>query len=118
MFLRLALFAILSITVAAPSLAYADPPSHAPAHGYRNKTKHHKSEKAEIVFDSERGVRVVVGMPGIFFEAGKYYRHVDGHWHVSARVDGGWSLVASGAIPGAIAKTRAHSGPAKIKHRK
>jgi len=115
---RIALLAILSITVAAPSLTLADPPSHAPAHGYRNKTKHQEPEQVEIEFDSERGVRVVVGMPGIFFEAGKYYRHVDGHWHVSATVDGGWSLAATGTVPGAIAKTRPNRGPAKVKRRK
>jgi hypothetical protein len=117
MFFRLAVFTVFCITVAMPSISMADPPDHAPAHGYRNKTKakQHESQKVEIVFDSERGVRVVVGMPGIFFEAGKYYRYKDDSWRVSANVDGGWSVVAAGAIPHAIAKTRPHPGPAKVK---
>jgi hypothetical protein len=113
MYLRPAILATVCIAVAAPSISLADPPDHAPAHGYRKKT-----EKVEIVLDSERGVHVVVGMPGIFFEAGKFYRYFDGSWRVSAKVDGGWTVTAAGSIPHAIVKTRAHPGPAKVKRRK
>ena len=120
MFLRPAILATVCFAVAAPSISLADPPDHAPAHGYRKKTEktHHQSEKVEIVLDLERGVHVVVGIPGIFFEAGKFYRHFDGGWHVSAKVDGGWTVTAAGSVPHAIAKTHAHPGPAKIKRRK
>ena len=111
---------VLGLALAVPAIAWADPPPHAPAHGYRNKHKSHHPSGVEIVFDSERGVHVAVGFPDVFFHEGRFYRHLDGHWQVSVKADGGWSVVAGGGVPTAIHKAHErHPGPAKkAKHKK
>jgi hypothetical protein len=115
-------FALLlaGLALAVPAATWADPPAHAPAHGYRNKHKsHHHSGGVKIVFDSERGVHVAVGFPDVFFHEGRFYRNVGGSWQVSLEVDGGWSVAASGSVPYAIHKThKHHPGPAKVKPKK
>jgi hypothetical protein len=110
---------LLALALAVPAIAWADPPAHAPAHGYRNKHKSHHHSGVEIVFDSERGVHVAVGFPDVFFHEGRFYRHLDGHWQVSVKADGGWSVMASGGVPASIHKAhKHHPGPAKHKHKK
>jgi hypothetical protein len=112
------LFRLVLLLLGAPLLA--EPPAHAPAHGYRAKQHgpHHAPERHagfEVVFDSERGVRVVVDFPGVFFSAGSFYRHHEGHWQVSGRADGGFTVVASESVPMPIYKAhgpRPHPGPA------
>jgi hypothetical protein len=120
--MRLHLASILAgLALAVPAASWADPPAHAPAHGYRNKHKSHDhhSGGVEIVFDSERGVHVAVGFPDVFFHEGRYYRNVGGSWQVSVKVDSGWSVVASGGVPAKIHKAhKHHPGPAKVKHKK
>lgn len=120
--MRLHLASILAgLALAVPAVSWADPPAHAPAHGYRNKHKSqdHHSGGVEIVFDSERGVHVAVGFPDVFFHEGKYYRNVGGSWQVSVKVDSGWSVMASGGVPSSIHKAhKNHPGPAKVKHKK
>jgi hypothetical protein len=97
------------------------PATPAPAHGYRNKQKHAHDDTGgfALVFDSERGVHMAVDFTGVYFEAGRYYRYVDGAWHVSARADGGWTLAVSGHVPTAIERAHKHSpGPAKTHRNK
>lgn len=92
----------LALLVGASGAALADPPSHAPAHGYRGKQERKVAEPevhtpkggVEVVYDSERGIAVAVGLPGIFFHDGRYYREHDGHWQFSLSGDGDWKLVA------------------------
>ncbi|GAI19521.1 unnamed protein product, partial [marine sediment metagenome] len=59
------------------------PPPHAPAHGYR-----HKHQGVELVYDSGRGVYVVVDFPLHFYFKGHYYRYHEPHWEAGVHVDG------------------------------
>lgn len=61
------------------------PPPHAPAHGYRYKHHGH-----ELVFDSGLGVYVVVGLPGVYFHDGAYYRFDHDHWYYSRELKDDW----------------------------
>lgn len=119
---RIAICLVIPITVSLVPLASADPPDHAPAHGYRAKGggKAHAPAKesggVEVVFDSERGIHVAVGLPGVFFHGGHYYREHDGRWQVSLSGNGGWSFAASASVPELVVKAKKrHPGPAKAK---
>lgn len=70
------------------------PPPHAPAHGYR-----HKQQGVEIVYDSGRGVYVVVDFPLHFYFEGRYYRFHEPRWEVGVHIDGPWESVSEKAIP-------------------
>jgi hypothetical protein len=111
--------ALASLTIAVSG--FADPPSHAPAHGHRAKQKSHSPTYTaapsgfQFVFDSERGFSVAVGLPGIFFHDGHYYRQHNGAWQISVRSNGGWSGVKASKMPAAIHKAHGHPGPAKLK---
>ena len=69
----------------------------------------------EIIFDSERGIHIAVGLPNVFFHEGHYYREQDGRWQVSVSGDGGWSFSASSGVPEVVVKAKKHKhpGPAK-----
>ncbi len=105
-----------------PQFAAAEPPAHAPAHGYRAKKK--ASEPAprkagiEVIFDSERGIHVAVGLPDVLFHDGHYYRERDGRWEISLSGEGGWRISVASKIPGVVvgARKKSHPGPAKRKH--
>ena len=71
-----------------------EPPPHAPAHGYR-----HKQHGVELVYDSGRGVYVVVDFPLHFYFKGNYYRYHEPHWEVGVHVDGPWESVSEEALP-------------------
>ncbi len=107
-----------------PLSAAADPPAHAPAHGYRAKHKAPKvarpSGGLEVVFDSERGIHIAIGLPGVIFHDGHYYRERDNQWQISLSGDGGWRVSVTSKIPGAVVKARknSHRGPAKMKGKK
>ena len=101
-----------------PAVSFGDPPTHAPAHGRRakEKEKEHHAEKhrepaggVEVVFDSERGLHVAIGLPGIYLHGGTFYRHTDAGWQVSSTGKGGWSVVARSSVPEKVGKT--HPGP-------
>ncbi len=70
------------------------PPPHAPAHGYR-----HKHQGVELVYDSGRGVYVVVDFPLHFYFKGNYYRYRETNWEVGVHVDGPWESVSEEALP-------------------
>jgi hypothetical protein len=71
------------------------PPAHAPAHGYRRKQVH----GVEIVFDSKRGVYVVVGLPGHYYHEGHFYRLRETTWEVSLRPNDGWASISEESLP-------------------
>lgn len=71
------------------------PPPHAPAHGYRRKTRH----GVEIVYDSGLGVYVVVELPGHYYHDDKYYRKHGGRWEISIDIDGPWTVIAEAKLP-------------------
>ena len=71
------------------------PPPHAPAHGYRHKQK----EGVEIVYDSGRGVYVVVGFSDHYYYKGRFYRLRGAQWEVSLHAAGGWESVYEKSIP-------------------
>jgi len=118
----LGLVTAITLSLALPQGAPADPPAQAPAHGYRAKQGGKPQQSApraggvEVVFDSERGIHVAVGFPGVFFHNGHYYREHDGRWQVSLSGRGGWSFAASANVPEVVAKAKKrHPGPAKGK---
>ena len=117
---------VASLLLAPFSAALADPPAHAPAHGYRAKAdKPRASEKAprkgiEVIFDSERGIYVGVGLPDVVFHEGHYYRERNGRWEVSQTGDEGWRVSADGDIPAVVVESKKHKkgrqpGPARMK---
>jgi len=119
---RLALATSIAFSMALAPLASADPPAHAPAHGYRAKAKGKayvpakESAGVEVVFDSERGIHVAVGLPGVLFHDGHYYREHEGRWQVSLSGSGGWSLAASGTIPEVdVTSKKRHPVPANAR---
>ena len=113
---------IASLTIA--TAGFAKPPGHAPAHGYRAKHNDHSQPRPrdtggfEFVFDSARGISIAVGLPGVYFEAGHFYRYHDGRWQMSVRSDGGWKAAKKNATPEAIRKSHAKHKSAKIKRKK
>jgi len=118
------LFIRSSIVLASLIMAttgFAEPPDHAPAHGYRAKHKEpsHPDQRPlggfEIVFDSERGISIAAGFPGVYVHAGEFYRQQNGIWQVSARADGGWKTVKAEATPDSVRKAHSHPGPATPK---
>ncbi|HUV66186.1 MAG TPA: hypothetical protein VMW24_20005 [Sedimentisphaerales bacterium] len=71
------------------------PPAHAPAHGYRRK----QVSGVELVFDSGRGVYVVVGFPDHYYHDGYFYRLRAGAWEMSLKPDTGWASVSMASLP-------------------
>jgi len=72
------------------------PPPHAPAHGYRHK---HQTDGVELVFDSGRGVYLVVGFPGCYFLDDAYYRRAGQQWQMAFSIGGVWKSVAQDKVP-------------------
>ena len=65
----------LLFCVLLPNASWSDPPAHAPAHGHRAKHGDHGRvfhSGVEVVFDSERGVHIAVGFPGLFFHEDQF----------------------------------------------
>ena len=85
------------------------PPPHAPAHGYRQK-----HQGVELVYDSGRGVYVVVELPNHFYFGGHYYRHGETQWEIGVHVDGPWEVVAEESLPKGL---RGKKGKGKPKGR-
>jgi hypothetical protein len=72
------------------------PPPHAPAHGYRHK---HETKGVELVYDSRRGVYVVVGLPDHYYYDGHFFRIRGARWEVSLNTTHGWKPVHEDSIP-------------------
>lgn len=71
------------------------PPAHAKAYGYRRK----QVSGVELVFDSGKGVYVVVGLPDHYYHEGYFYRLNGGKWEMSLKPDTGWVAVSMGSLP-------------------
>lgn len=92
------------------------PPPHAPAHGHR--VRHHHHPDVELVFDSNLGLYVVVGIEDVFFHHDHFYRAIHGAWHRSVRPDRGWVLIQTAKLPPGLAKKQRHQSKHKKKHRR
>jgi hypothetical protein len=79
-----------------PSVVFASPPPHAPAHGYRAK---HPQENVDLVFDSGLGVYAVVGQPDCWWIDGVYYRWREGSFVTGVSVAGPWVAVTVDRVP-------------------
>ena len=94
------------------------PPAHAPAHGYRRK----HVAGMELVFDSGRGVYVVVGFSDHYYHDGYFYRLRGGLWEMSLKPDAGWKAASEKSLPlGLQVKVKANGngkGKGKVKHKK
>ena len=77
------------------------PPSHAPAHGYRQQ--HHD---VDMVFDSGIDAYIVLGFDNLFFFNSNYMRFYDGYWHYSARHNGRWHRANDRHVPHKLRKAR------------
>lgn len=71
------------------------PPAHAPAHGHRRKYVH----GMELVFDSGRGVYVVVGLSDHYYHDGYFYRLRGGLWEMSLKPNGNWKATSHNSLP-------------------
>jgi hypothetical protein len=89
---------------------HGGPPPWAPAHGHRRKHgdggHHGDGGGVQVVFDSERGVYVVIGFPHHYYDAGHYYRFDSGHWEVSAHFEGPWLAVETRKVPASLRHAR------------
>ena len=86
------------------------PPPHAPAHGYR-----HKHRDVELVFDSGRGVYVVIGLPHHYYFKGHYYRLRETNWEVGVHVEGPWEFVYEDSLPRGLRAKERGKGKGKSK---
>ncbi len=86
------------------------PPPHAPAHGYR-----HKQHGVELVYDSGRGVYVVVDLPNHYYFNGRYYRRGEVQWEAGVNIDGPWEFVSEDALPKGLRAKAKGKGKAKGK---
>lgn len=92
----LALVSCKSLTVRGPARQKPGygPPPHAPAHGYR-----HKQHGVELVYDSGRGVYVVVELPHHFYCKGRYFRLSGDRWEVGVQINGPWEAISEQSLP-------------------
>ena len=88
------------------------PPPHAPAHGYR-----HKQHGVELVYDSGRGVYVVIGLPHHYYFKGHYYRLRETNWEAGVHIDGPWEFVSDEALPRGLRAKEKGKGKGKSKER-
>ncbi len=91
----------ISVPAHHPQVAKGPPP-HAPAHGYRAK----QADGAELVFDSDLGLYVVVGMPDYYYFDGCYFRFYHNCWQTSIHIDSGWKAAPEKSVPPGLAKVK------------
>ena len=94
------------------------PPPHAPAHGHRRKRQHayhHQGRDAELVFDSDLGVYVVLNLPHHFYLDGLYLRIEDGRWYASTHLDGDWRPHAGSSLPSGLLEKHGKARKPKYK---
>ena len=86
------------------------PPPHAPAHGYR-----HKHQGVELVYDSGRGVYVVIDLPSHYYFKGRYYRRGEVQWEAGVHIDGSWEFISEDELPRGLRAKEKGKGKAKGK---
>jgi hypothetical protein len=84
------------------------PPPHAPAHGHR-----HKYQGWELVYDSGRGVYVLIGLPKHYYYKGYFYRYERPYWQVSPRMAGPWRPVLKESLPPGLGGKEKGKGKSK-----
>jgi len=84
------------------------PPPHAPAHGYR-----HKYQGVELVYDSGRGVYVVVEFPDHYYYKDHYYRLENAQWQVGVHINGPWEPVSEEFLPPGLRAKEKEKGKSK-----
>jgi hypothetical protein len=94
-----------------------DPPPHAPAHGYRHKHQH-QDRDLQLVFDSDLGVYIVVGMPNRYYWDGHYLRIDGDQWYASMNFDRGWELRSDASLPSGMRKHKKHRDTKRGKSKK
>jgi hypothetical protein len=84
----------------------------------------------ELVFDSGRGVYVVVGLSDHYYHDGYFFRFHSGIWEMCPKPDGHWKVISNKSLPmGLQVKAKANSngnnkskgkgnGKGKAKHKK
>jgi hypothetical protein len=90
----------------------AGPPPHAPAHGYRKK---HQSG-AELRFDPNLGVYVVVGHTDLYFHDDWFVRIHGGIWQVSTTLSGPWKPKPAEWVPPGL-RAKHHAKKSKSRGR-
>ena len=83
------------------------PPAHAKAHGYRRKQVH----GYEMLYDSSRGLYVVVGLSDCYYHNGHFYRLHGDVWEISLRADNWGPVGARSLPPGLRAKAKTKAKP-------
>lgn len=86
------------------------PPPHAPAHGYRRKY-----QDVELVYDSGRGVYVVIDFPDHYYFKGHYYRLGEVDWEVGVGLEGPWKVISYDELPKGLRTEKKGKGKAKAK---
>ena len=103
-----------------PTITKSGPPAHAPAHGYRRK----HVAGMELVYDSGRGVYVVVGLSDYYYHDGYFFRLRGDIWETCPKPDGHWKVVSGKSLPmGLQVKVNGNgngkgNGKGKVKHKK
>ena len=62
--------------------------------GYRHK---HKEEG--LMYDSSRGLSIIIGSPAYYYHKGHYYRFRKPRWEKSISTKGPWESVSAEALP-------------------
>lgn len=86
------------------------PPPHAPAHGYRRKY-----QGVELVYDSGRGIYVVIDFPNHYYFKGHYYRLGDVEWEVGVSLEGPWKIISYDELPKGLRIEKKGKGKARGK---
>ena len=86
------------------------PPPHAPAHGYR-----HKYQEVELVYDSQRGVYVVIDFPNHYYFKGHYYRLGEIQWEIGVNLEGPWEYISYDKLPEGLRIGKKGKGGGKFK---
>lgn len=84
------------------------PPPRAPAHGYRQKY-----QGVELVYDSGRGVYVVVEFPLHFYHKESFYRFHESQWEISTDIKGPWNVIAEEEVPAGLRAKEKEKGKSK-----
>lgn len=87
--------------------AYADPPPHAPAHGYRYK----HDQGVELVFDTGLGVYIGVDLPDIFFSSPYFYKKDKNGWKSSKTYSGSWISIGEDSLPPGLRGNKQKGNP-------
>ena len=86
------------------------PPPHAPAHGYRRKY-----QGVELVYDSGRGIYVVIDFPSHYYFKGHYYRLGEIQWEIGVSMKGPWEVISYEELPKGLRIEKKGKGKARGK---